>query len=129
VGVTRLDALRAVRELAACSDRDISSLLRYTDEVKVERGELMAERGRQCAAFVVVMEGRLRSDCGPLSPGDSHGWNEMWERAPNHATVVAETDARILVVSHEQFRAVKGLSGIQPPASHEGEAERTSSAA
>lgn len=127
--MTPLGALRAVQELAACSDRDISSLLRYTDEVKVEREEVMAERGRQCAAFVVVMEGRLRSDCGLLGPGDSYGWNEMWERAPNHATVVAESDARILVVSHEQFRAVKGLSGIQPPAPQQRDVERTSSAA
>jgi len=31
--MTRFQALRAVQELAACSDREISSLLRYTDEV------------------------------------------------------------------------------------------------
>jgi len=125
----RFTTLRAVRELAACSDGDILSLLRQADEVQVPRGKLVAERGRPCAAFVVVVDGRLRSDCRLLGPGDSCGWDEMWERLPNGATVVAESDTRLLVMSHEQFRAVKGLPGIRPPAPQERQADRTSSAA
>jgi len=35
----------------------------------------------------------------------------MWERSVNDLTLVAETDTRLLVMGHEQFRAVKGIAG------------------
>lgn len=110
----RFAALRAVRELAACSDGEISSLLRYTDEVAVSAGAIVAERGRLCSAFVVVLDGALRAGCDQLGPGDSVGWNAMWERSINQATVVAERDSRLLVMSHDQFRAVKGATPPVP---------------
>jgi CRP-like cAMP-binding protein len=113
----RFAALRAVRELAACSDGQISSLLRYTDEVAVSAGAVVAERGRLCAAFVVVLDGALRAGCDQLGPGDSTGWDAMWERSTNPATVVAERDSRLLVMSHGQFRAVKGaMRPVELPA-------------
>jgi CRP-like cAMP-binding protein len=108
--MTRFTALRAVRELAACSDGEIASLLRYTDEVELSAGAVVAQKARQAAAFVVVMEGSLRAGSRTLRPGDSFGWDAMWERTANPATVVAESDARLLVMSHDQFRAVKGAT-------------------
>jgi CRP-like cAMP-binding protein len=45
-----------------------------------------------------------------LTAGDSFGWDAMWEREPNSATVVVEADARLLVMSHAQFRAVKAIA-------------------
>lgn len=108
--MTRFAGLRAVRELWASSDTEISSLLRYTDEVDVFAGDVVAERGRLCAAFVVVLQGTLQAGSCPLRPGDSFGWDAMWERTANPATVVVESDARLLVMSHDQFRAVKGLA-------------------
>ena len=107
--MTRIAALRAVGELAGCSDGEISSLLRYTDEVDVPAGTVVAVRERLCSAFVVVLEGSLQAGCAQLGPGDSFGWDAMWERTANLATVVAESDARLLVMSHDQFRAIKGL--------------------
>jgi len=44
-----------------------------------------------------------------LTPGDTFGWAAMWEREQNSASVVVETDARLLVMSHAQFRAVKAI--------------------
>jgi hypothetical protein len=35
----------------------------------------------------------------------------MWERGPNEATVVVESEARLLVMGHAQFRAVKAEAG------------------
>lgn len=108
--MTRFQALRVVRELAACSDGQISSLLRYADEVGVSAGDVVARRGRPCTAFVVVLTGTLRAACDQLRPGDSFGWDAMWERTANPETVLADSDARLLVMSHEQFRAVKGAT-------------------
>ena len=111
--MTRFAALRAMPELATCSDREIAGLLRFSDEVHVRAGESVAEKGRLCTEFVVVLEGALRSERGLVEAGDSIGWVAMWERESNQSGVFADIDARLLVMSHAQFRAVKGLSKIE----------------
>jgi CRP-like cAMP-binding protein len=57
------------------------------------------------------MEGTLCSGPHLVGPGETFGWNEMWERSTNPSTVTAETDTRLLVMSHDQFRAVKAVVG------------------
>jgi CRP-like cAMP-binding protein len=111
---TRLETLRATRELAPYSAR-LQSLLSYFDEVSLPAGSVVARESDQCTEFVVVMGGRLvaiGSHARPctLTAGDSFGWAAMWEREPNSATVVVEADARLLVMSHAQFRAVKAIA-------------------
>jgi len=88
------------------------------DEVVVPAGWRGAVEGRPCNEFLIVIEGRLRAvsargGCQTLEPGDTWGWNAMWERVVNDATVVAESDARLLVMGHAQFRAVKAVAA--PP--------------
>jgi CRP-like cAMP-binding protein len=107
----RFAALRAVAELEPCTDSEIWSLLTYADEVRLFAGDRVAQDGRFCTELVVVIEGALCSGSHLVGPGETAGWSEMWERALNPATVTAETDARLLVMSHDQFRAVKALVG------------------
>jgi CRP-like cAMP-binding protein len=111
---TRLQTLRATRELAPYSDQ-LHGLLPYFDEVSLPAGSIVARESDQCTAFVVVMRGRLkatgpRAETRTLSAGDTFGWAAMWEREPNCASVVVEADARLLVMSHAQFRAVKAIA-------------------
>jgi CRP-like cAMP-binding protein len=115
---SRLRALRSTRELTHCSDSQLRSLLQYVDEIVVLTGWRGAVEGRLCNEFLIVIEGRLQAvsagrGCQTLGPGDSWGWNAMWERLVNDATVVAESDARLLVMGHAQFRAVK--AAVAPP--------------
>jgi signal-transduction protein with cAMP-binding, CBS, and nucleotidyltransferase domain len=81
----------------------------YFDEVAVRAGERIAVEGSPCHELVIVAEGRLEARSGErigvLGPGDAIGWAAMERRGPNEATVVAATDARLLVMSHAQFRA------------------------
>ena len=107
----RFAALRAVAELARRSDADIWSLLAYADEVRLSAGDRVAQEGRLCSQLVVVIDGTLRNRFHQVVPGETVGWDAMWERSTNAATVTAETDARLLVMSHDQFRAVKALVG------------------
>jgi hypothetical protein len=102
----RFAALRAVPELASCSDREIWSLLRYADEVCVPAGEQVPS-----GEFVVLIDGTLRAGTQLLGPGTSYGWDAMWDRSTNRASATVEADARLLVMSHAQFRAVKALVG------------------
>ena len=109
---TRIDTLRATPELAFYPDRELETLLPHFDEVTLPAGTVVAREGEKASAFVVVMQGRLkattRSDrTRTLIAGDSFGWKAMWERDSNTATVVVEEDARLLVMSHAQFRAAK----------------------
>ncbi len=108
---SRFAALRAVAELALCSDADIWSLLGYADEVRLRAGDRVGQEGRYCTELVVVIQGALRSGSHIVGPGETAGWYAMWERSTNPTTVTAETDARLLVMSHDQFRAVKALVG------------------
>lgn len=116
---SRLLALRGTRELASYPPRDLEALLPFFDEVLMPVGSPVAVEGHRCTEFVVVMDGRLKlcstgAERRVLRAGDSLGWYAMWERGWNEATVVVEEAARLLVMSHAQFRAVKSIA--EPPA-------------
>jgi len=112
----RLATLSATPELAGWSERSLQVLLPQFDEVTLPAGRLIAFEGSQCTEFVIVLEGALSARSrsgGPrlLRAGDSCGWRAMWQRGPNEATVVVESEARLLVMGHAQFRAVKAEAG------------------
>jgi CRP-like cAMP-binding protein len=114
----RFTALRAIRELADCSDKAVWSLVSFADELRLPAGASVAQAGRYSTEFVVVMEGTLRAishgTARRLGPGDSLGWAAMWDRSLNEATVVADSDVRLLVIGHAQFRAFKAVAAPQP---------------
>jgi CRP-like cAMP-binding protein len=112
---SRLSALQATKELSLYRARDLRSLMPYFDEVALPAGSEVAVEGRSCTEFVVVLEGSLKActnggGCRVLHSGDSIGWHAMWERELNEATVVVEERARLLVMSHAQFRALKSVA-------------------
>jgi len=117
----RLDVLRANGELAALGEDALRALLPFFDEVTVAAGDCLAQEDRLCHEFLVVAEGRLqtreRGRAGVLEPGDAFGWMEMRDRGVNAQSVTALSDARVLVMSHEQFRALDALAGCpeSPP--------------
>jgi len=114
----RFAALRAIPELAGCSDKHIRSLLGSADEIRLPAGAGVAQAGRYCAELVVVMEGTVRAisngTAHRLGPGDCVGWAAMWDRSLNEATLVAESDVRLTVIGHSQFRAFKAVADRQP---------------
>ena len=120
VEASRLDTLRSTAELAGCSTAELRSLLPYVDEVTVPAGTRIAVRGKTSNQFVIVAEGRLRAGSPgygrhTLLPGETAGWAAMWEMAANDETVIAETEARLLVMGHAQFRAIKAIAQRPAP--------------
>jgi CRP-like cAMP-binding protein len=112
---SKLATLRSTVELAGSSTSELASLLQHVDEITVPAGTRIATRGQSASQLVIVAEGRLRADSPEdgwhtLAPGDTVGWAAMWEMTANEATVIAETDARLLVMGHAQFRAVKSIA-------------------
>ena len=110
----RLRALRATKELGGFSEAKLHSLLPHLDELCVAPGEQLAHEGRPCHQFLVVaiglLETRRQGRAGKLAPGDSFGWHAMHDRGVNDSSVSVLSPAHLLVMSHEQFRAVLGLS-------------------
>jgi signal-transduction protein with cAMP-binding, CBS, and nucleotidyltransferase domain len=115
----RLSVLSSVPELGDCSDSQLRTLLQYVDEVSVQPGVHVSTDGKPCSQLLIVAGGQLRSESQDgrrrtLTAGDTLGWTAMWERGQNEGTVVADTPARLLAVSHAQFRAFQAVT--DPPA-------------
>ena len=110
----RIEVLRRVEPLASLSNSSLRSLLPFLDEVRVAPGTLIADEGGLCHELVIVAEGRLEACkqgvASSIGPGEALGWDEMRDRGRHNATVRAITPARLLVMSHEQFRAADGVS-------------------
>jgi hypothetical protein len=110
----RLNALRATKELAGWNDAQLRGLLPFLDEACVLPGTVLAEAGRLCHQFVIVVSGVLEmcsdGQSGALGAGYTLGWNAMRDRGPNEATVRSVSAAHLLVMSHAQFRAAEALT-------------------
>ena len=110
----RLRVLRATRELGRYSDAQLLALLPHLDEQCVRAGAQLALEGRLAHQFVIVASGSLETcrqgRAGKLGRGDTFGWRAMRDRGVNEASVTALSPAHLLVMSHEQFRAVDGLA-------------------
>jgi CRP/FNR family transcriptional regulator, cyclic AMP receptor protein len=107
-------ALAQVALFAHCGPRDLEFVASRTDEVEVGAGHQLLRQGRGGDSFFVLLEGEasVEVDGQPrrlLGPGDFFGEISMLDRGPATATVVTTTPARLMVMSHSQFRdAIKG---------------------
>ena len=114
----RFRIMRGSKEFGRYGDKQLRALLRFIDEVSVPAGAELAREGRLCNQLVVVADGELETCSqgrpGKLGPGDSFGWTAMRRRGFHDATVLAASGARLLVMSHKQFRAVAALELDNP---------------
>lgn len=89
----------------------IRALRPHFDEVIVRAGEQLATEGRLAHQFFLVVDGTLETCRGGVSgelvAGQAFGCTAMRDRGVNEASVRALTDARLLVMSHAQFRAAE----------------------
>ena len=112
----RLDVLRATKELGGRTDADLRRLLPFVDEVSVPSGTVIADAGRLCHQLVIVASGMLETcrngRSGRLGRGDSFGWSAMADRSSYDETVLSISPARLLVMSHEQFRAAEAIKPL-----------------
>jgi CRP-like cAMP-binding protein len=114
----KAEALRQVPLFARCTSQELEFVASRTDEVEVPAGRLLVQQGRPADTFYVLLEGEaeLEVDGKPrptLKPGDFFGEISMLDRGPATATVVTRTPARLMVMSHAQFRdAIKGSEGL-----------------
>lgn len=109
----RMRVLRDTELFGRCSDDELRLLATFTDEVFLPAGTMLAEQGALCHEFVVVATGTLETcrsgRAGVLRPGETFGWEAMRSRGTNDASVRAGSPSRVLVMSHQQFRATAAI--------------------
>jgi hypothetical protein len=111
----KLAVIQASGHFGSWVDSGLNGLPALFDEVEVRPRECVAVEGAPCHEFFIVVAGSLEMFRGDraeiLGPADSYGWSAMERRGPNEATVVAATEARLLVLGHAQF----GAASSPPP--------------
>ena len=105
----KIAALGQVPLFAGSSHAELEFLVTRADEVEVEAGRTLIKQGDPADSFFVLLEGgaEVRVDGRqrpPLTAGSFFGEISMLDLGPATATVVTTTPARLMVMSHVQFR-------------------------
>lgn len=106
-----LDHLASVPLFSACSKKDLQRIAKASDEVDVEAGRVLVDQGKAGHEFFLIIAGTAtvkRNDrkVATLGPGQYFGELSLLDRGPRSATVVADTDLRVLVLGQREFAAV-----------------------
>jgi len=111
-------ALSRVPLFSQLSQRELEFVATRADEVDVKAGKRLTTQGRPGDTFYILLDGEadVVVDDKPrrtLKTGDFFGEISMLDRGLASATVTTTKDARLLVMSHAQFRdAVKTSDGL-----------------
>jgi len=114
----KLDQLGRMWLFSACSKRDLQVIGRASDEVDVPAGKVLTEEGRQGHEFYLILDGqaavrRNGKKVATLGPGQYFGELSLLDKGPRSATVVADTDMRLLVLGQREFNGtLDEVSGL-----------------
>ncbi len=114
----RADQLKHVPVFAGCTPQELEFLATQMDEVSLPASQTLIAEGRDNDTFYVVLEGDLEvlvhgRPRRRLGVGDFFGEISMTDRGPATATVVTRSPVRALVLSHAQFRAIRGNDRVK----------------
>ena len=106
-----LDHLAEVPLFSACSRKDIEKIARASDEVAVSAGRKLVEEGHLGHEFFLILEGKATVSRGgkavaEVGPGQYFGELALLDKGPRTATVVADTDMKLLVLGQREFLGV-----------------------
>jgi CRP-like cAMP-binding protein len=108
---SKLDHLAQVRLFRACSKKELTTIGRASDEVRIPAGRTIVEEGQTGHEFCLILDGKAAVHRGgrkvaTLSPGDYFGELALLDRGPRNATVKADTDMEVLVLGQREFSGV-----------------------
>ena len=115
---SKAKALSGVPLFAKLSKSELEHVASNADEVDVKAGHKLTTQGKPGESFYVILDGEavVEIDGEPrrtLKAGDFFGEISMLDRGPATATVKIKSDARLLVMSHSQFRdTIKSSDGL-----------------
>lgn len=106
-----LDSLRKVSLFSSCSNKDLEKISKAGDEVVLPAGSLVVDQGQTGREAFVILKGsatvrRNGKKVASLGPGAVVGELSLLDHGPRTASVVADTDCTVLVISQRQFLGV-----------------------
>ena len=108
---SKLDHLAGVPLFDGCSRKELTSIAKAGDEIKMTEGTLIIDQGQMGREAFVVLEGQVTVKRGgrkitSLGPGGIVGELSLLDHGPRTATVVCDTDCNLLVIDQRHFRGV-----------------------
>src|SRR5579864_2921429 len=109
MSTSKSKALSRVPLFSQLSERELEFVASRADEVDAKAGTRLTTQGRSGDSFYVLLSGEagVEVDGKPratMKTGDFFGEISMLDRGLASATVTTTTEARLLVMSHAQFR-------------------------
>jgi len=106
-----LDHLRNVPLFASCSNRELQTIAKATDELTVPAGHVLTDQGQMGREAFVIVDGsatvkRNGKKVATLGPGSVVGELSLLDHGPRTATVTADSDATVLVIEQRHFLGV-----------------------
>lgn len=106
-----LEHLAETPLFSALSKRDLQRLAKASNEVERPAGSVLVDQGDAGREAFVLVEGaatvkRNGRKVGTLGPGDAIGELSLLDHGPRTATVTADTDVTLLVLSAREFSGV-----------------------
>ena len=106
-----LDHLAEVSLFSACTRKDLEKIARASDEIDVQAGRALVEEGHIGHEFFLILEGKGTVSRGgekvaQLGPGQYFGELALLYKGPRNATVIADTDMKLLVLGQREFLGV-----------------------
>jgi CRP/FNR family transcriptional regulator, cyclic AMP receptor protein len=115
----RIDLLHGVQLFSGCSNGELGKIASLTTEVHAKAGKVLTKRGDPGLEFFIIVEGKATATrkgvhLATLGPGSFFGELALLDGGKRTATVIADTDMRLLVLSRGEFN---GLHHVAPSVS------------
>jgi CRP-like cAMP-binding protein len=106
-----LEPLKNVALFSACSMKDLEKIAKAGDEVVMSAGTTIVDQGQTGREAFVVLDGtvtvkRNNKKVASLGPGTVVGELSLLDHGPRTATVICETDCKLLLIDQRHFMAV-----------------------
>jgi CRP/FNR family transcriptional regulator, cyclic AMP receptor protein len=108
---SKQELLGNVRLFSACNKRELARIASLVEEIEAPEGKVLVRQGDPGRECFVIAEGRARATMrgkgsAMLGPGSFFGEMSLLDQGPRSATVMAETDMRLLVLGSREFSAL-----------------------
>lgn len=105
------DQLATVPLFSSLAKKDLQRVAKVSDEISIEAGRTLVEQGRTGHEFFLILDGtadvrRNNRKVAQLGPGQYFGELSILDRGPRSASVVANSDMRVLVLGQREFVGV-----------------------
>jgi CRP-like cAMP-binding protein len=107
----KIRLLSGVALFSPCAKHELRRIAGLVDEVEAPKGRVLAREGQPGSEFFVVVKGsatakRSGRKVATIGPGSFFGELALLDQGPRAATVTADTDMQLLVLTSRAFSSL-----------------------